>query len=53
MDKVEMKHSDFEIILKVWHGTFDWNNQEHLKQAKQTYDKLQWLKAEKQIKGHN
>ena len=53
MDKVEMKHSDFEIILKVWHGQFDWNNPEDMKQAEQTYDKLQWLKAEKQIKGHN
>ena len=53
MDKVEMKHSDFEVILKVWHGTFDWNNPEDIKQAEQTYDKLQWLKAEKQIKGHN
>ena len=41
---MEMKLEDFEIILKVWHGKFDWNNEEDKKQAGKTYDKLQQLK---------
>ena len=35
---------DFEIILKVWEGKFNWNNKEDMEQAEKTYDKLQQFK---------
>lgn len=41
-----MKTADLDIILKVWHGKFDHNNKEDLKQAGETYDKIVALKYE-------
>ena len=47
-----MKHSDIEIILKVWHGKFDHNNEQDREQAGITYDKLIALKYKLMSEGH-
>lgn len=47
-----MKHSDIEIILKVWHGKFDHNNEQDREQAAVTYDKLIALKYKLMSEGH-
>lgn len=48
-----MKHSDIEIILKVWHGKFDHNNEQDRQQAGETYDKLVALKYKLMIGGYD